>query len=407
MATRAVPFLLIPVLTRHLTPSEMGVAAMFVLAINLAAPLVGFSTEAAIARRYVDRDALDYPAYIGNCFLILAATAALVGAVSIILREPLGAALAVPPSWIWVAVLAAAARYTINVRLNVWQMQHRPASFAGLSFTQTVAALALSVYLVVALDWGWEGRVVGEVVSLLALAAMASVLLRRDRLVRFSPDAGLLRDAARYGGGLVPHQYGGLLIAAMDRMFITNMVGVEETGLYVVGVQIAMIVGVIEHSFNQAWVPWYFGVMASGDRLREERAKLIARIYKVSLLVFALALSAVAPWFLGFFVGSEYREASQFVIWLALAGAFSGMYKMPAARLYYANRTHWLAGATFATGCANLALNYFLIRRNGAVGAAQATAAAMLTSYLLTSALASRVRRPVNGRSDRTGAATQ
>jgi O-antigen/teichoic acid export membrane protein len=157
--------------------------------------------------------------------------------------------------------------------------------------------------------------------------------------------------------------------------------------------QIGLIIGVLEQSFNQAWAPWLFERLS---RKNPDDKQLIARItrwYNVGIITLALAIAAIAPWFLRFFVGRDFAGAGQFVLWLALGNAFSGMYKMVVNQIFYANKTHLLAWVTFVTGVANVGLTYALIRINGAVGAAQGTALALLLSYLMTAQLSRRVSR--------------
>jgi O-antigen/teichoic acid export membrane protein len=388
---RSVPFLLIPVITRYLSPADIGIAAMYMLALGLVAPLVGMSTDTAIARKYFDRDQIDFPNYVTNCLYILLVSTIVVGAVVIPLAEPIGSLLAIPAGWVWTLVLVATARYLVSVVLALWQMRQMPKHYAAYSLAQMVIALGLSVALIVGFGWGWEGRVVGDVASFMVMGFVGALVLVRGGWIRRGVDQDHVSHALRYGGGLIPHLYGGFLIAATDRFFITHMIGIDETGLYVVGLQIAMIIGVLEHSFNQAWVPWIFGVLKRSDPAELAQVVRITRIYNVVIVLLALGLAAAAPWFLGFFVGPSFRDASQFVLWLALGGAFSGMYKMVVSQIYFANKTHWLAWITFATGVANVIFNYLLIRANGAVGAAQGTALALLVSYLLTAWLSARV----------------
>lgn len=393
LLNRAVPFLLLPVLTRYLSPEDVGITAMYVAAVGLVAPLVGVCTDAAISRRFFDRDQLDFPRYVATCLWVVACTGLVLTALLALLARPLAPLLAVPAGWVWTIAAVAAGRYLVAVALGMWQVRGRPGPYALFSFALTVLGLGISVYLVVAREWGWQGRVVGEIASQLLLGALGLAVLLRGGWVRGGVDRGYLRDALKYGGGLVPHLYGGLLIITTDRLFLTHMVGVRETGVYMVGIQVALLLGVAQQSFNQAWSPWLFGVLKANRPGTLRRVRRLTRIYNVAILGAAVSLAALAPWLLGFLVGPEFRGASRFVLWLALATAFEGMYKMVVSQIFYAGRTHWLAWITFGTGVVNVGLNWLLISRNGAVGSAQATACAMLLSYLLTLWLSRRVER--------------
>jgi O-antigen/teichoic acid export membrane protein len=48
----AIPFLLMPVLTRYLSPADYGMVSMYGVLISFVTPFVGFNVEGAIARQY-------------------------------------------------------------------------------------------------------------------------------------------------------------------------------------------------------------------------------------------------------------------------------------------------------------------------------------------------------------------
>jgi O-antigen/teichoic acid export membrane protein len=388
---RSIPFLLLPVLTRYLSPEDLGTVAMFALAVSLVVPLVGLNTEGAIGRQYFERDSIDLPNYIANCGYILIATTAAVSLAVLALGRWLGPLLAIPTGWLPVVISLAVGKFITSAVLTLWQVRNRARAYATFSFVQVVLGVGLSLYLVVALRQGWRGRVLGDAAGVAVMAVVGLAILIRGRWIRPGLDRLHLGHALRFGGGLVPHSYGAILIAATDRLLLAHLVGLGPTGLYAVGAQVAMVIGVLEHSFNQAWSPWLMAVLKRNDPRELRRVARLTRIYNIVIVALALALAAVAPWVLGFLVGPQFRGAAAFILWLALGNAFSGMYKMVVNQVFFANKTHLLAWITLGTGLVNLVLTYFLIRWNGAVGAAQGTALAFLLSYALTAWLSHRV----------------
>jgi len=389
--TRAIPFLLLPVLTRYLSPEDMGTVAMYTVGIAVVMPLVGFSTEAAISRQYFEKEEIDFPNYFTNCLYLVCVTTTAVWLGLLSFPRAIGSALGVPSSWVWTLAVVATARYLCGATLAVWQAQERPHAYSLLTVGQTLLNAGISLYLIVGHQFGWEGRAVGEMLGATVAAAVGLIFLVRSGLIKHGWSAVHLRHALKFGGGLMPHVYGGIIIAAGDRFFLTHMVGKAETGLYVVGAQVGMIIGILEHSFNQAWTPWLFERLKRDAPGERELVRRVTRLYNVGILGLALLLSALAPTFVEAFLGKDYRGATQFVFWLALGYAFTGMYKMRANQIFFANKTHLLSVVTALTGLTSLALNYSLIRLNGSVGAAQATAMALLISYLLTAFLSRRI----------------
>ncbi|HXI13974.1 MAG TPA: oligosaccharide flippase family protein [Thermoanaerobaculia bacterium] len=390
---RSIPFLLLPVLTRYLSPEDFGRVTMFAIGVSMVAPLVGLSTDSAISRQYFERDTIDFSNYVTNCLYVMAASLAVLLPIAIALSGQLGAALALPPAWIWLLVVMAAARYIGNVTVVAWQVRHQPRPYAVYLFLQTLTVFGISIVLVVVLRFGWRGRVAGETAALLAFAVVGLVVLTRAGWIRHGFNKSHVRHAVSFGTGIVIHLYGSLLVIAADRFFLTHMLDVGQTGLYAVGAQVAMIIGVLEHSFNQAWSPWLFGRLKNGRRSDLTLIRRITAVYTGVIIGLALLLWLVTPYFLPLLVGKAFAGASQFVLWLALGNAFSGMYKMAVNQIFYMNRTDLLAVITVISGVVNLCLNYLLISRNGAVGAAQATAATFFLSYVLTYLLSRRVTR--------------
>lgn len=390
---RSIPFLLLPVLTRYLTPEDFGKAAMFTVAVNLALPLIGFTSDSAIGRQFFERDRIDFASYVTNCFYILAVTAAAGLGAALLFPGPIGRALELPAGWIWSIVLAAAGRFIISSVLTLWQVSGRQGSYAVFSFLHTGLTFGLSILFIVGAGWGWQGRVLGELVSVTTLALVGLVVLWRGGWLRAGFNSSYLVHAVRFGGGIIPHLYGSVLMATTDRMFLTGMVGVAETGLYAVAAQIAMMLAVLAQSFNLAWSPWAYERLKVNDHAARASLARARRLYNVGIVVLAIALAVGAPYIFAVMVAPEFRGAVKFAVWLALGQAFAAMYSVAVTPFFFANKTHLLALVTLGVAAANVAFNYALISLNGPVGAAQAHALSMFLSFVLAAPLAARVSR--------------
>lgn len=391
--TRAIPFFLLPILTRYLSPEDFGKAAMFTVAASVTLPFVGVSTDSAIGRQYFERDRIDFAGYVASCFWILAVTGLLALAAALLLSRPLGNLLDLPAAWIWTIVLVSGARFIVNTLLTLWQVQKRTLPYAGYSLLQTALTFGLSILLIVWLGFGWEGRVLGELASVSALAVAAAVILRRDGWLRGRPDLAYVKHALAFGGWLLPHLYGSVLMTTVDRLMLTNMVSVSETGLYAAAAQIAAIVTVIAQAFNLAWSPWAYERMKMNEPGAWRVLTRVRRLYYCGIVVLALALVIPAPLVFGWIVGPEFAAATKFVLWLSLGQAFMAMYTIAVTPFFFAHKTHLLAAVSVGVGASSIVFNYVLISMNGPVGAAQASALSMFAMYAVAAPLAGRVMR--------------
>jgi O-antigen/teichoic acid export membrane protein len=162
-----------------------------------------------------------------------------------------------------------------------------------------------------------------------------------------------------------------------------EIVGVDAAGIYSVGYQIGLVIGLIQNSFNQAWVPWFYKKMFDGDF--EDRINIVRITYLYSIVMFILVgvLTISVPLIFSF-LGRDFAGASKFVLWIGVGFAFNGMYKMVVNYLLFLKMTHLIGGITLLTAVINVILNYFLIGTFGAIGAAYGTALALFIQFILT-----------------------
>lgn len=380
----AIPFLLLPVLTRYLTPADYGMVSMYGVLISFVTPFVGFNVEGAVARQYYERDQVDMTVYVSSCFAILLCSTVAVFIIFNALAAPLSRLTTVPQQWLWTVVLVCFMQFICRMILVLWQVRVMPSRYGTFQILQTALNAGLSVVLVVVVGMAWQGRLIGQIIAVFVFAGIALVILFRDGWLKFEVNKQYLRNALNFGVPLIPHTLGGVIITMTDRLFITKMVGLEATGLYTVGYQIGMIISILQDSFNKAYVPWLYERLKMDDITIKIRLVKITYLYFIVIIGISLLLGLIAPWFLAFFVGKQFTDSAIFVVWIALGYAFNGMYKMVVNYIFYAQKTAILAWITFATALVNVVLNYIFISFNGAIGAAQATTLTFALSFVAT-----------------------
>lgn len=387
-----VPFLMLPVLTRVLQPEEYGLVAMFGVVVGVLGALTGLSVHGAVGVRYFQRDQIDLPRYVGTCLAILLASTLVVAALVAVLHPWLQDWTKLPARWLLIAVLVSGAQFVTQTQLALWQASRQAVRFAALRLSQAALDATVSLLLVLGVGLAWEGRAAGIALAACAAATAALFLLWRSGSAKLPPSRELARDALAFGVPLVPHALGGLLIAMVDRFMISNLLDVASTGIYMVGLQIGMVLGLFTDAFNKAYAPW---LMESLRQQSHERDRLVVRLtyaYFVGVVAVALLLGWIAPGLLGVLVGEKYRAAAPIVVFITLGYAFGGMYYMVTNYVFFAGRTGRLAAVTLASGTFNVFASWWLLQRNGLVGAAQAFMLAQATLFVGTWVLAQRSR---------------
>lgn len=169
------------------------------------------------------------------------------------------------------------------------------------------------------------------------------------------------------------------------------MVGVADAGVYTVGYQIGAIINLLATAFNRAYSPWLFKKLNQNNGQIKRKIVGYTYLYFLLILFFAFLLGIVAPFILKYLLGKEFQGSAIYVTWIAVGSAFNGMYYMVVNYIFYAEKTYLLAIVTFTGAAINICMNYFLIKINGAIGAAQATSVTHLITFLMVWYLAKRV----------------
>ncbi|TLS35164.1 lipopolysaccharide biosynthesis protein [Pseudalkalibacillus caeni] len=391
MLNAAIPFLMMPVLTRYMTPIDYGIVAMFTVLIGFLNPFIGVNMHGAINRQYFERDKVDVPRYITNGLFVLAINTLFISIIVWLLAGKISKLTSFPAEWLWAVMLVAVFQVLVQIKIVLWQVQVKPIPYGLFQILQTSLNVGITLILVVGFGQGWQGRIEGQIIAVCLFGIIGLFLLWKNNWIKISLNIDYLKHLFSFGLPLIPHTVGALLITMVDRVFITNMVGVGATGLYTVGYQIGMIIGILQDSFNKAWVPWFYKKLKEDQYNDKLKIVRITYGYFVVIILIAMLLGLFSPWFLSFFVGKEFEDSSQFVIWIAIGFAFNGMYKMVTNYIFYLQKTTILMYTTFLTACLNLVFNYFFIKLNGAVGAAQATSLSFFITFVVTWVMAAKI----------------
>lgn len=387
----AIPFLLLPFLTNHLSPADYGIVAMFQVLMQFTTPFVGMNSTSAMTRQYYDRDKIDFRQYVSDSFFITMVTGIFITLLFVAFKSPLSAVTQFPENWLFVVVIYCLAQNIGLIVLSLWQVQYKPVPYGLFRIGRTILDITFSVGLILWVGLKWEGMVIGQTTATLLQAALAMFFLLKGRWLRKGINKEYIKDALKFGVPLIPHVIGAIIITYSDRLFITNMVSIAETGLYSVGYNVGMIVYLVQNSFNQAWVPWFYEKL-KGDRHSDKRNIVkFTYLYYLAMGLMVAAVTLGTPWFFATFLGQSYQNAVQFVFWIALGFGFNGMYKMVVNYIFYLKKTYIISIMTVVTAVINILLNYFFIRSMGAIGAAKATAVSFFIEFVVVWIISSRL----------------
>lgn len=387
----AVPFALLPWLTRWLGPAGFGVVGSYLALVNLAAVLVGLSVHGIISVVHFKQDPLDVAGHLRAALRLLWITGLPVLALLLLGGHWLAPWTAVPASWLWTVALVAMAQFVVALGLAVFQAREQALTYGAIQVGVAVGWGLTTLVLVGAVGLAWEGRALAQLLAVLVAACCVGVLLSRQGLLSAQRERVPLKKLLAFGLPLVPHSLAGAVLAGADRLVLTGLGGAEAAGQYFAAFQVAAVLSVGAAALNQAWVPWLYRRLASGQA--SDKRQVVRTTYAVFGLLLlgggllAWAGTALLPWL----AGPRFEASGPLLWWLAPAAAFSGMYYFVTNYLFYAERTGVLSAITVSCSVLQLLLMTWTVPHWGADGAAASVCATAAIYTLATWVAAQRV----------------
>jgi O-antigen/teichoic acid export membrane protein len=391
IAASAVPFALLPLLTRVLTPAEFGLVVAFSLAIMICMPLAGLSVSGAVAIAWFNRPRAEHPAFTGAALVVAWSSMALTAiAFAVLLTMIPALAWIVDPLWGALAAVTAGMSCVLHCRLSLWQSQQRQFSYVMLQVAASVLNVALSLLFVLALRWGADGRNLGIALSALLVGLLAFGLLIRSGEATLRIRRGDIDALLRYGVPLIPHVFGGVFVGTADRFIVSAQLGQDSLGIYGAGAQLGMVMVILADAVAKTFGPWLYARLASENP--KDKYVVVGAIYMMAPTFLCAAAGVGLMLFVAstFLLGAQYHSATVVLPWFMLGGAFTGIYQCTTNLFFYSGRTSLLSLITTCSAAAGVLVIWILTSAFGIEGAAMGYAATQGLMALFVNVGASR-----------------
>lgn len=380
----AIPFFLLPILTRALTPEEYGLIGMFMVTVAIFGVFTGLSSHGAIMVRYFDRADFNINSYISSAFLILFFSTILVLLFSYLLNDLITEITKLPLKWIIAAGFVALFQYIIQIMLVILQSTKKAFSYSIVRFFQASLDASLSLILVLFFLLSWEGRLFGISIAWMVVAIFSILFLIRNKWINFKIESSHTLDILYFGVPLIPHAIGGIIIGMIDRVLVANILDVNSVGIYMVAVQVGLILGIAADSFNKAFAPWFMDTLSNISHEKKIKLVRLSYLYFALILFIAFLGSKSAGLIIYLLVGDLFYDAIPLLKYILFGNAFLGMYYIITNYIFYTRKTGYLSILTISVGIITICLSYYLLNTQGIVGAAKAFMYGQLLMFLVT-----------------------
>lgn len=384
-----VPFFLLPILTRALSPAEYGEVVSFFMLVSISVAVAGLSLHGAVGVRWLDTSRGDPGGFTWTAVLLVVLSTALAAGLVALLGPATGVGLG--PGVCAMAALLAGCMVLQGMRFAVWQSCHQALPAATLQVASAALNGGLSLTGVFLLVWGGTGRIAGAVVAGLVVAGFSVVSLYRlvgVTKIRSADVSALLR----FGLPLIPHALAGALLSSLDRFVVASQLGAEALGVYGAASQLGLVINVLADAVMKAFAPQIYRMLSRSTSRNRLRVVALVYLSVPSWLFVALALWAFLLLGGGALLGERYFDAIGLAIWFLIGGAFTASYFTVASLFFFTNKTEWISVATLCACAVAGVFAPFAVARYGVMGAAATYLAGQVALLAVAWVLSVRVK---------------
>ncbi len=384
LLNKAVPFLLLPVLTRYLTPDDYGIIASFAAFFSFLAIFIGLSGHGAIDANFFRLEKNRLGIYIANVLIILLLTTLLCLLFVFLFSDMIESKLAISFEWQILAVIVALGQFITLINLSLWVIEQKPLQFGIYQFLQTILITAISIILIVGYSYNWKGQLLGVAIGTLVLSFVSLIVLYKRGYMNLKIDKSDMKDFLKFGIPMVPHQLSAWLRSQGDKFIIISILGSGATGLFAVGQQMGLVMSILMSSLNKALYPILFKFL-SNDMTNDSKKKLVKFSY---FLFFWIALMGVVLISLlellyPYFLGNEFQDSLILTQLIVFGFIIEGFYYVVVNYIFYFKKTSSLAKITFTVSILHVAISFLFVNLFGIVGAGYALVISGVVQFVL------------------------
>jgi O-antigen/teichoic acid export membrane protein len=373
--SRAIGFVMIPIYTRYLSPSDYGVLEILELAMNLLSIIVGVGLADAVARFfYLYETEEGKSEVVSSALILLSLLTGITGAIGYVYSNSLSIILfsgAQYSDYVRVSLISFVFSTVLELPLVYIRARERSFSYSTISIARLVVGLGLNIFFLVYMKLGVIGILYSSLISSIVFSGYLLTAVIRETGVR--PNWRLQWEMAKFGGPLIFVGLGMFLIHFGDRFFLNKAASLAEVGIYSLGYKFGMMgIGVLIHEpFFLIWSVRKYEIIKQpdGERLYGQ----MFFVFGVISLLAWLALSLFASEIVYLVANKSFSPAYRYIPLIAFAYVLRGFGNFFTGILMIEKKTKYGALVTVSGTLFCLTAYIALIPRWLGMGAAMAT----------------------------------
>jgi O-antigen/teichoic acid export membrane protein len=361
-------FVLVPLYTRYLAPSEFGVYALVDVAILLLVTVTQLKFDVSYLKWFAELELSRHGELLSTVLAVGLLASSVGGAVlsAVVLSHAGNASLgATTQSFGWFLLPLVVCENLQGILLTDLRARRHAVGYSTVAVCRLFVIVGASYYLLAMHHQGiravFEGRLVGDAAGVLILAVLCL------KKIEWKFASSLLKPMLQFGLPLIWSVVAVTLQDASGRYFLSRHGSLEQVGLLGAAIKLGAIFQVlVNNPFGVAWGGMLFQIVKLANA-RMVYSKVFSYVYVLSIGI-ALILTVLGPALFRLFTSPAYFSASVVLPLILLVRATNVIEQPASTGIYLAGRTGLLSMLYSISLGLNLALLYLLVPKYGILG---------------------------------------
>ena len=316
IGSRLMTFLLVPIYSFFIAPSEFGYYDICFVVAMFAVPIISMQLRDGAFRYLLDATTDEERTRVVTFTMV-----AMLRNICACLVLGVAAHLLFDIRCMWYTLVFACVFALFEVVQQMLRGLGHNKLFAGCGILSSFLIFAISVPLVVWTDMGIEGVFVGNIAARIIAMLFAEWRVGVfSKFMRGNVDYKAVgREVIRFSSPLLVVNMILIIISSGNRFFIEHYLGLHDNGLYAVAVKFASILEAIAFIFIQAWQET--AIRQYGDADHDAFYSKILNAYLWVLVALVVSISYVTRLLNNYFIGVEYQDSICLILPQCLASA--------------------------------------------------------------------------------------
>lgn len=374
MCSLIIGIIMIPVITRIIPQSDLGIASTFLANRNIIVIFVTLAVYTFVHKAMLEF-ADDKKNYIFTISIFCIFMVAVAFIVTLPFKEYMKKALSLDNFlyyWLFISILT----FALYLVADYYCIFH---NYSKILFVIVMSCGPISQFLSVGLSYVFSdnkyiGRVIGLDAAYVIVSLVLLVWLFWSKQKAFHTN--YLIRTLKFSIPVIPHLLSQMVLTQCDLIMIAYYVGNAESGIYSMGHTIGYLGYSVMGQIMAVWSPWVY------RRLEEKSYENIYHNFPIMILMgtfISAGLMTISPELVRIFLTENYLPCIYIVPPLVVAMFFQISYVFLYDLEYYYKKPQWIAIASTVAAVLNLILNFIFIKRYGYLAAGYTT----LLSYLI------------------------